>query len=276
MSVRGRAIVLMGKNTTIRKVFSDYLNDNMNHPCSALLPYIRGNVGFVFTNEDVNSIRKEVLASQVPAPARPGAVAPIDVWVEPGPTGCDPGQTSWFQAMNVPTKIMRGQIEISSRVQMVVAGEKVSDTAAALLDKLNIKPFSYGVVVTIVFSGGVCFDPIVLDLSETDLLNKFRSGAAFVAALGLAIGYPTIASLPHSITNAFKNLMAITLETEYNFPKADDFLNAASAAASAAAAAPADSGAAAPAAAEESSSASSAGGAGDLFGGSDSDSDSSS
>ncbi|KAB2596626.1 60S acidic ribosomal protein P0-like [Pyrus ussuriensis x Pyrus communis] len=39
------------------------------------------------------------------APARVGLVAPIDVVVPPGNTGLDPSQTSFFQVLNIPTKI---------------------------------------------------------------------------------------------------------------------------------------------------------------------------
>ena len=38
-----------------------------------------------------------VLYEQVGAPARVGLVAPIDVVVQPGNTGLDPSQTSFFQ-----------------------------------------------------------------------------------------------------------------------------------------------------------------------------------
>ena len=259
--------------TTIRKVFNDFLATRPNHPVGQLLPHVRLNVGFVFTNNDINEVREAIISSRVPAPARPGAVAPIDVFVEPGPTGCDPGQTNYFQSMNVPTKIVRGQIEITARVQMCEKGEKVSFTAGALLDKLNIKPFSFGVVVMIVYTDGVTFDPIVLDLSDDDMIVKFRSGVNAVAALGMEIGYPTIASLPHSLTNAFKSMLAVTLETDFNFQQAEDYMKAASSAAAPAAAAPAGDAPAAAADGSDSSS-SSAGGAGANLFGSDSDSDS--
>lgn len=275
MALRGKATVLMGKNTTIRKVFADYLAAHPNSPVAKLLPHVRLNVGFVFTSTDINEVRDAIIASRVPAPARPGSVAPIDVWVEPGPTGCDPGQTGYFQTMNVPTKIVRGQIEITSRVQMCHKDEKVSFTAGALLDKLGIKPFSFGVVVKLVYTDGVTFDPAVLDLSDDDLVMKFQTGVRAVAALSMAIGYPTLASLPHSITNAFKNMLAITLESDYSFQQAEDYMNAATAAAAAPVAVAADAGAAAADAGGDDSSSSSAGsGAANLFGGSDSDSDS--
>jgi len=42
-----------------------------------------------------------------------------------------------------------------------------------------------------------------------------------VAAVSLAIGYPTAASAPHSIANGFKRVLAIAVETDYTFPEAE-------------------------------------------------------
>ena len=47
-------------------------------------PLIGGNVGFVFTNDDLPVIRDLILANRVPAPARAGAMAPVDVVVPAG------------------------------------------------------------------------------------------------------------------------------------------------------------------------------------------------
>jgi large subunit ribosomal protein LP0 len=74
-------------------------------------------VGFIFTNGDLGEVRTVIEAHRVPAPARVGAVAPSDVFVPPGPTGCDPGQTSFFQVLQIPTKIAKGQIEITNEVR---------------------------------------------------------------------------------------------------------------------------------------------------------------
>merc|ERR1712137_1217387 len=110
----------------------------------ALIPYIRGNMGFVFTNANLNEVRKLILDNKVPAAAKSGGIAPIDVYVPPGPTGMDPGQTAFFQALNIATKIQRGSIEIIDTVHLIKVGDKVTSSAVALLNKLGIKPFSYG------------------------------------------------------------------------------------------------------------------------------------
>jgi large subunit ribosomal protein LP0 len=139
ISLRGKAVVLMGKNTICRKAIREHLKDNPQ--LEALLPYVKGNIGFVFTNDDLNGVRKVILENKVPAAAKQGSIAPIDVFVPPGPTGLDPGQTGFFQALNISTKIARGSIEIINEVHLIKAGEKVSSSHVALLSKLNINPF---------------------------------------------------------------------------------------------------------------------------------------
>merc|ERR1712157_48417 len=182
----------------------------------------RGNIGFVFTNGDLSATR-EVLESNVrPAPARVGAIAPISVVVPKGPTGCDPGQTSFFQTLQIATKITKGQIEMTSDTHLIQAGYKVTASQAALLQKLNIQPFTYGLVLKSVYDNGSVFDAKVLDVTDDVLAAKFANALSLLASVSLVIGYPTQASIPHSIANAFKAILSVTLGCDnYSFDKAD-------------------------------------------------------
>jgi len=215
MSLRGKAVVLMGKNTICRKAIREH--QESNPALEALLPFVKGNIGFVFTNGDLNAVRKTILENKVPAAAKQGSNAPIDVWVPPGPTGLDPGQTAFFQALNISTKIARGSIETINPVHLIKAGEKVSSSHVALLAKLNINPFFYGIKVSHVYEGGSVYEASVLDLTKDDLFAKFFAGVRKVAALSLAIGYPTTASLPHSVCGAFRKLAYIGSAAGYEF-----------------------------------------------------------
>jgi large subunit ribosomal protein LP0 len=212
LALRGQAVVLLGKNTMIRKILLNYVKQNPGHPYELLVARIKGNVGFIFTNGDLGQVREVIEANRVPAPARVGAIAPTDVFVPPGPTGCDPGQTSFFQVLQIPTKIAKGQIEITNEVHLVKKGEKVGNSEAALLTKLAIRPFTYGLVIELVYDSGSIFEAAVLDLKDEDLRAKFIGAVRNVAAVSLALGYPTLASLPHSIANAFKTLVAIAVQ----------------------------------------------------------------
>jgi len=222
--MRGIAEILMGKNTLMRKVLKDFLEENPGHYHASLDAKMLGNVGFVFTNGDLPKVRDLILANRVPAPARVGSIAPVEVVVPAGPTGCDPGQTSFFQVLQIPTKIVKGQIEITNPVNLIKVGSKVGSSEAALLTKLNIKPFSYGLGIDCIFDTGSQFSVDVLDIDEAQLIQKFSTALSKVAALSLELNYPTQASLPHSIGNAFKSLVAITVNLDtYSFPKADPY-----------------------------------------------------
>jgi len=221
ISLRGKAVVLMGKNTLIRKVLRD--NIPTNPKLEALLPLIIGNMGFVFTNGSLADVRKIVLENKVPASARSGANAPNDVWVPAGSSGLDPSQTAFFQALNIATKIAKGAIEIINDVHLLKTGDRVSASHVSLLDKLNIKPFSYGCKVTYVYEDGTVYAAAVMDMSQDDLLKKFFSGVHKIAALSLAIGFPTLPSLVYNIKGAFVKLLCLSLTTEINFSQAQKF-----------------------------------------------------
>jgi len=111
--------------------------------------------------------------------------------------------------LSIPTKIARGTIEILNDVHLIKANEKVGASESALLNMLNILPFTYGLVIQHVYDSGSVFSPDVLDITTADLRAKFLVGVRNVASISLAINYPTAASVPHSIVNGFKNLLAI-------------------------------------------------------------------
>jgi len=225
VALRGKGVVLMGKNTMVRRALRSVLAEFPQF--ERLLPHVKGNIGFVFTSGDLKDIRSIIVANKVAAPARAGAFAPKDVSVPAGNTGMEPGKTSFFQALGIPTKIARGTIEIISDVKVVVAGTRVGPSEATLLNMLNISPFTYGMTVVQIFDQGNAFSPDVLDVSETELLDRFLSGIKTIAAISLALHYPTLVSVTHSLVHAYKNLLAIALATEYTFEgaeKAKEFL----------------------------------------------------
>ncbi|CAB1353969.1 unnamed protein product [Coregonus sp. 'balchen'] len=197
LSLRGKAVVLMGKNTMMRKAIRGLLENN---------PALE---------------KKPPALEQVPAAARAGAIAPCDVTVPAQNTGLGPEKTSFFQALGITTKISRGTIEILSDVMLIKPGDKVGASEATLLNMLNISPFSFGLLIQQVYDNGSVYSPEVLDITEDALHARFLEGVRNIASVCLEIGYPTLASVPHTIINGYKRVLAVAVETDYSFPLAD-------------------------------------------------------
>nr|CAI5833754.1 unnamed protein product [Callosobruchus analis] len=163
---KGNAVVLMGKNTMMRKAIKGHLE--RNPALEKLLPHIKGNAGLVLTRNDLVEIRDKLLENKARAPARAGAITPLPVVIPAQNIGLGPEKTSFFQALSIPTKISKA----------------------------------------------------ILAIKPEDLREKFMADIANLAAVCLAVGYPTAASVPHSIANGFKNLLAVAAVTEIEFSEA--------------------------------------------------------
>ncbi|KAI4147009.1 MAG: hypothetical protein LQ341_001913 [Variospora aurantia] len=213
-------VVLMGKNTMVRRAIKGFIADFPEY--ERLLPHVKGNVGFIFTNADLKQTRDVILSEKVAAPARAGAVAPADVFIPAGNTGMEPGKTSFFQALGVPTKIARGTIEITSDLKLVETGNKVGASEATLLNMLNISPFTYGMSVAQVYDEGQTFHPSVLDIEESQLFAALNSAIKTIATISLAANYPTLPSVAHSLVNGYKKVLAVALETDYSWEGIDE------------------------------------------------------
>uniref|UniRef100_A0A2R9AKQ4 Large ribosomal subunit protein uL10-like insertion domain-containing protein n=1 Tax=Pan paniscus TaxID=9597 RepID=A0A2R9AKQ4_PANPA len=162
-----------------------------NNPAlEKLLPHIQGNVG-----------------------ASCGSCwfcCPCEVTVPVQNTGLGPKKTSFLQVLGITTKISRDATEILSDVQLIKTGDKVGASEATLL---NISPF-FGLVVQQVFDNGSIYNPEVLDITE-------ETSVCDVSSVCLQIGYPTVASVPHSIINGYKRVLALSVEIDYTFPLAE-------------------------------------------------------
>lgn len=236
------SLMLMGKNTLIKAALLKRISEPEKHEADyeerkktwtplpsmeALMKLLKGNLGIIFTNHDLTDMKEIIDRHGREAPAKVGSNAQSDVWIRAGPTGLDPKQTGFFQSLQIPTKIVKTQIEISADKQIIVKGEKIGSNEAALLQKLNINPFAYRLQVAHVYDNGNVFGPGVLEITTDSILASYKKVLSNVAAISLEIGVPTKASVPHSIMRVFKNLIAVTYESDYTFEAAEKVKNAA-------------------------------------------------
>lgn len=222
--LRGKGILVMGKKTLQRKIVENRANradasenDKAFHEKTSKMELLRYNTGLLFTNEDAATICEMLEKHRIQAPARVGAIAPVDVVVPAGNTGLEPTMTSFFQALNIATKITKGTVDILNEKQVVTTGEKVDSSTATLLAKLKIFPFYYRMEVKSMWDRGVIFDAADLSVTETVVEQLLINGIQNISALSLGAGIPTEASLPIAVTDAFKKLVAASIATKYDF-----------------------------------------------------------
>uniref|UniRef100_A0A0D9S5Q0 Large ribosomal subunit protein uL10 n=1 Tax=Chlorocebus sabaeus TaxID=60711 RepID=A0A0D9S5Q0_CHLSB len=214
MGAPRKAVVPMGKNTMMHKAIQGHLENNP--ALEKLLPHIQGNVGFVFTKEDLAEIRDMLLASKVPAAAHAGAIAPCEVTVPGQNTGLEPKKTSFLQALSITTKITSDTsdtTEILSDLQLMKTGEKVGASEGTLLNMLNISPFPLGLIIQQLFNSSSIYNPEALDIHRK-LHSRLLEGLRNVANVCLQIGYPSVASVPHSTIIGYKQVLALSVETD--------------------------------------------------------------
>jgi len=233
----GQAEIVVGKKTTQKKIISaraakktasatdEALAEKM---CKENL--LSGNIALCFTNKSIADLQAVFNRYRVQAPARVGAVSPVEVIVPAGNTGMEPTQTSFFQALNIATKIVRGSIEIVNQVHLIKKGDKITSSAVALLAKLDIKPFFYGIVVLHVYEKGAVYPASVLDVTQDELLAKFVGATNRLRALSLAARWPSELTLSYHMASGFRKLLALSLATNYKIDAVEKMAKAAAAA----------------------------------------------
>jgi len=223
-ALRGKGEVLVGKKTMQKKILALRAEsadatalDKALHKVLCEENRLVGNLALVFTNADTAEVTKILSTFRVQAPARVGAVSPVEVIIPAGNTGLEPTTTGFFQALNIPTKITKGTVEITADKKVLSVGDKVDSSTSALLQKLNISPFFYCAEVVFYWDKGLLFG--VEDLSVTDsvLESSMLTAISNLTAVSLATGILTEASFPHAILDGFKNLLAASVESDYVF-----------------------------------------------------------
>jgi large subunit ribosomal protein LP0 len=204
--VQGIAEIVFGKNSLMQRAAKE-----IGGPLDALVPYLKGGVGLVFTAGPFIQVKEIIDRNCVGSPARVGAISPVDVTIPPMKTTLPPTQVSVLHALNIQSKIFKGTIEITSEKQLIKTGDKVGASEANLLSLLGIQPFRYTLTIEHIYDTGHVYDPVILGIGDNVLAAKFGSGLRAVTGLSVAIGYPNQVSVSHLVGAAFKNVASVAV-----------------------------------------------------------------
>eukprot|EP01080_Neovahlkampfia_damariscottae_P007640 gene7640-11962_t len=214
-SLNNKSVLLNGKNTVFRKAIQLKKDKNLDK----LIPHLKNQVCFLFTNENFETISKLIKDNIVMAPPILNAKAEEDIIIYPHITRLDPSQISYVAVNNVVTKITRGAVEITNQVTLVDAGEKITSYKYKLMMKIGMKPTKQAFVLKGIYQNCQVLPPEVVEMTEDNMNILLQESIQNIACVSLASNYTTTASFSHEMINALKDVLAISIESNYSIPE---------------------------------------------------------
>ena len=218
----GETETLCGKTTVIQKAIHDMKEaakgDLPKHlPEKALEDFVEAMPGIhllvIFTNKDIAEISNITAKYIIEKQAKPGQISPVEIIIPAGPTGMDSSQIDYFQALKIPTKVMRNQLEITTATKILTVGQKITLSEINLMKKFNIKPYKHQMKIKKLLLNGKLYGEEILKVTDDYMKTKLEQGIKNILGFSLAAHIPTQASAPHIISNAFRNICALSLGT---------------------------------------------------------------
>jgi len=185
--LRGKAIVKFPKKNLILRAIEESKNSQLNQ----LKDQIKQDSAFLFSQMESYDLATELLKNKSAAKAKPGQEAPFDIEVKAGMTELVPGPAiSELGAVGIVTKVTQGKLEITKDKILVEKGKKITQKAADVMAKLNIKPFSIGFIPVCGFdlNEGKIYLEIKIDKAEAikNLKESFGRALPFAVSIGYA------------------------------------------------------------------------------------------
>ena len=208
------ATIVMAKNTLMKIAVTELKKEVKG--IEKLTDYIIGSCAFILTKTNPYKLASFMDKNKIPAPAKAGQIAPVDVIIRPMNTGIPPGPViAELQSLGLKTRIERGQIRIVEEAVVTKEGERVNRTVALLLRRLNIDPFEAGLNFIVALENGEIIpgDSLIIDYEsyEQNIIWAYNS------ALKLAVnaGIVTKHSLPLILMTVNQRAIALAVNAGF-------------------------------------------------------------
>jgi large subunit ribosomal protein L10 len=184
--LRGKAVVKVPKKNLTFKA----IEVSGNKELEKIKEHIGESIALLFSDLESYDLAAELLESKTPSKAKPGQEAPEDIEIPEGPTELVPGPAiSELGALGIKIKIDNGKINIQSAKVIAKEGEKISQGAADLMSKLDIKPFSIGFEPVLAYDTKENKLYLDINIDKEGTLEELQTGYGKSLALAVQIGY---------------------------------------------------------------------------------------
>ncbi len=191
--MRGKAVVKVPKKNLIIKA----IDSSKDEDIKKVKESITNDFALLFSNVDSFELAIELIRKKSPSKAKAGQIAPEDIEIPAGPTDLVPGPAiSELGALGIQIQIEGGKITIKTPKVVAKKGEKISQGAADMMGKLDIKPFTIGFIPVAAFDNEKKLFYPEINLNPEKTLEDFKEAYGRALPFAVNVGYAT----PETIT----------------------------------------------------------------------------
>jgi Ribosomal protein L10 len=202
------------KDVAVLKVSRNTLTERALNQFGESIPemnkYLDKQTALIFTNESPFKLYKVLEQTKTPSPIKGGAIAPVDIIVQKGPTSFPPGPIlGELQSAGIPAAIEAGKVAVKETKVVCKAGEAVPQKLATMLTKLEIYPLIVGLDLRAAYDDGTIYEPELLAIDESQYFSDITRAAQNAFNLSINTAYPTSTTIGTLLAKAFaesKNL----------------------------------------------------------------------
>jgi large subunit ribosomal protein L10 len=212
--LRGKAIVKVPKKNLIIKA----LDSSKEQEIKKVKESITSDFALLFSDLDSFELAIDLIRKKSPSKAKAGQIAPEDIEIPAGPTDLVPGPAiSELGALGIQIQIEGGKITIKAPKIVAKKGEKISQGAADMMSKLDIKPFSIGFIPVAAFDNTTKTLYPNIELNPDKTLDDFKEAYGKALPFAVNIGYTTPDTITFLIGKAGRQELALErLQTSSN------------------------------------------------------------
>jgi large subunit ribosomal protein LP0 len=201
---------LHGKKASFAKRLRQMSEEQNNPKLLKLVDIMHGDVLLFFTNNSVSAAARKVEEYYRMGQAVYSRPSLLDYWIEPQLTRLANEMTRVFQKLRVPTKITKGNMEITAKFQVLTKGKIVSQLQLDVLNALNILPYRYQVRLVGVYTDGEIADPSIYSMPIDTVSQAVKNCLGNVQGLAHGTSFPTQNVCKATVTKSLNDLLALS------------------------------------------------------------------
>jgi large subunit ribosomal protein L10 len=212
--LRGKADLIVAKNTILRKVSSSIASKKEN--VDKFADGLTGSKVLIFTQMNPFELIMFLNRNKVRVPAKGGDTATSDIVIPAGNTGLQPGPViSEFNEAKVQTRIEGGSIFVARDTVVATKGDTISTKTASLLSKLGMKPMEAGLSLSYAYDNGLVLGPKDLTFDLDQMKNDFTSAARLAFGVAVEANIMLPQTTPVIIAKAYRQALTVSVEAGF-------------------------------------------------------------